>query len=466
MNCTKITGENIHPDKKSLLFTVLHDDVKYGVVRLDDEACICARITWNPWSGFRYLDAEVSDDVIALCNKILRLAEIYPEKYMLKGESYSAALVETSQEQGLKISRAPGFMFTGIRHWGPLFLRFIFAISVSLFMCHLFIDGVVSWMLYLFPAPDLSYTKLKAIVYVVELLCTTLIFLLFKEKQTPISLYLNSAIPLGTIILIGLMKKWFILSLIVPIVAFIVYKGIKALFDALEMKDKGMSENCWKLFNVRNMLVILVAGTILFTGVLNLAPYNTYTNGTSSASSTTSNEVSEELQEKYFQACWDLFELEFEEKSNQEKLDILQVICDYECLVNFGCPSAQVCAGTTWEEGVLGYYNNTTRTITINIDHLCNGETEDVLDTLLHEIRHHMQHRMVDLYCSVEPHIQEEHRNMSPFREAVVFLNNFNDYHSSEDGYENYYGQAVEEDSREWAAARLRWYKSFISGNR
>ena len=77
MNCTKITGENIHPDKKFLLFTVLHDDVKYGVVRLDDETCICARITWNPWSGFRYSDEEVSDDVIALCNKILRFAEIY-----------------------------------------------------------------------------------------------------------------------------------------------------------------------------------------------------------------------------------------------------------------------------------------------------------------------------------------------------------------------------------------------------
>ena len=122
--------------------------------------------------------------------------------------------------------------------------------------------------------------------------------------------------------------------------------------------------------------------------------------------------------------------------------------------------------GDGYQKMVLGYYNNTTRTITINADHLQNGRTEDVLDTLLHEIRHHMQHRMVDLYCSVEPHIQEEHRNMGPFREASVFLDNFNDYHSSEDDYENYYGQAVEKDSREWAAARMRWYRSFISGDR
>ena len=466
MNCTKITGENIHPDKKSLLFTVLHDDVKYGVVRLDDETCICARITWNPWSGFRYSDAEVSDDVIALCNKILRLAEIYPEKYMLKGESYSAALVETSQEQRLKISRAPRFAFTGIRHWGPLFLRFIFAFSVALFMCHLFIDGVLSWLLYLFPAPDLSYTKLKISVYAVELICITILFVVFKEKQSPISLYLNSVIPLGTIILVGIMKKWFIISLIVPVIVFVLYKVIEILSDALDMKEEGVSKRRYKLFNMRNMCIVLIASTIFLTGVLNLTPHNTYTNGIGSESSTGSSDVPDELQEKYFQACWDLFDLEFEAKSNQEKIDILQAICDYECVVNFGCQSARVCAGKTREESVLGYYNNTTRTITINADHLQNGRTEDVLDTLLHEIRHHMQHRMVDLYCSVEPHIQEEHRNMSPFREASVFLDNFNDYHSSEDGYENYYGQAVEEDSREWATARMRWYRSFISGDR
>lgn len=115
---------------------------------------------------------------------------------------------------------------------------------------------------------------------------------------------------------------------------------------------------------------------------------------------------------------------------------------------------------------LCGYYNNTTRTITIDIDHLGNGETEDILETLLHEVRHHIQHRMVDFYCSVGPHIQEEHRNMSPFKETAVFLDNFNDYHDSDDGYEMYYSQVVEEDSRDWAIAKMRWYDSFIDGSR
>lgn len=45
MNCLKTTNENMYPDKKSLLFTVVHNDEKYGVVKLDSEICICARIT-------------------------------------------------------------------------------------------------------------------------------------------------------------------------------------------------------------------------------------------------------------------------------------------------------------------------------------------------------------------------------------------------------------------------------------
>lgn len=465
MKCQKHDREKIISFDSSVLFTISFKKSKYAVLKnIDAYECVC--LTWNIWNGFRYSDKDVADEIIRICNRIIELSEMHPEKYKLEGEHYSIFSVGQGQEKRLRIDKIYKTLFSGIKQSGPPLIRFAFSILISLFLCNLFIDEIVSWVPYVIPASAISYTALKVLVYTVEVVCTCVLFLTFDERQSPIALYLNAAISIGLVILLGVMKKWFVIALVVPFAAFILYKCIGQLCCAFDLKEEKICERKWKLLMLRSTFIVLVACTILFTGVLKLTPYNAYTGNAGSDQSSLATEIPEELQAKYRQACWNLYEPTFTEKTWQENLDILQVICDYECLVNSGCVSAQVCAGSTKDDKTLGYYNNATRTITINIDHLCNSNTEDVLDTLLHEVRHHIQHRLVDMYCSLEPHLQDEYRNMSPFKEAASFLDNLNDYHESTEDYDLYYNQTIEKDSRQWATTRLRWYDSFIDGSR
>ena len=466
MNCQKKLNSIVDSYKAPVLFTVAYNKSNYAVFKTDDDVCECVRLTWNLWSGYGYSDEDVADEIISICNRIISLREMHPEKYRFEGEHYSVSSTIVECDRKMRINKISANIFAGVKHWGPAILRFIFSLLASLLMCHLFANEIISWILYIVPAPALSYDTLKVLVYTLEIISSCILFLVFRERQSPVALYLNAAIPMGLTILLGFMKKWFVVALIAPFAVIIIYKGIGIILSALDMKDKGVCKKKWNLLVLRSALIFLVAGAILSAGILKLAPQNTYTSNSETNQGSVSSEIPEELQAKYRQACWDLYEPTFKEKTWQEKIKILQVICDYECLVNFGCSSAQVCAGTTKDDKTLGYYNNATRTITINIDHLCNGETEDVLDTLLHEVRHHIQHRTVDLYCSLEPHLQDEYRNMSPFKEAALFLDNLNDYHESTEDYDLYYNQTIEKDSRQWASTRLRWYDSFIDGSR
>lgn len=145
----------------------------------------------------------------------------------------------------------------------------------------------------------------------------------------------------------------------------------------------------------------------------------------------------------------------WETYNNQEKLDILQVICDYECKNNLGCDSPKVVAGHPEHDAIYGSYSSQTKTIIINVEHLANDPAEDVLDTLLHEARHAYQHAAVNAFNAIEEDLSEEAKALSCFKTIESYRDNFENYISGNGDYYSYYDQEVESDSRSWAEWRI-----------
>jgi len=456
MNLLSALSEKTYLDKRSLVFSFSFQGMRYAVTENADGACECVRIQWNLWSGFYCAEEAVSDEVIRVCNRIFDLRDGDPLRYPFGGEHYATAITGEGESRRLRITRTGGRVLSGAAYLLPTVLRLLYAVLLALLWGFFLQREGVRWLPYLLELEDVPPNTLRYAVFAVSVVCTLLLFWAFTGVRSPISLYFNAILPIGTLVLLGVMKKLFVIALLAPLFVAVLYRCSARLNGSpSQRKRRG-----WRALMLRNALICLCVATVFAVWFGNVTPYDEKSDPP--ADIVLPQGVTEELRLRYEAACSELCVSDFREKSAQEKLEILQTICDYECIANFGCAPPTVCAGETKRETVLGHYVNATKTVTIRTDHLETGEADEVLNTLLHEIRHHMQYRMIDLYFSVEPYLREEYRNMPPFREAVLFWNNFNDYHSGEDDYELYYHQTVEEDSRRWASERLEWYAPFL----
>ena len=78
----------------------------------------------------------------------------------------------------------------------------------------------------------------------------------------------------------------------------------------------------------------------------------------------------------------------------QEKAGVLQKIANLE-RSNLGISNElNVCVANLEEEGLWGYYDDSTHEIVIDMDLLLNGSAQDALQCLLHEAFHSFEHRM------------------------------------------------------------------------
>lgn len=116
------------------------------------------------------------------------------------------------------------------------------------------------------------------------------------------------------------------------------------------------------------------------------------------------------------------------------------------------------------DENVLGTYDHSSRTITVNAKQIRNGnlaggEAHELLHTVLHECRHSYQHHLIDMYCDVGP-LQ---RNLLAFtgNDVDEWIKNFKDYNSCDGSIEAfiaYKTQPVERDAEEYSQRNTRIY--------
>lgn len=143
----------------------------------------------------------------------------------------------------------------------------------------------------------------------------------------------------------------------------------------------------------------------------------------------------------------------------QEKAGVLQKIANLE-RSNLGISNElNVCVANLEEEGLWGYYDDSTHEIVIDMDLLLNGSAQDALQCLVHEAFHSFEHRMVDLYKEID----SSNKNLWIFRKVNIYAEEFEHYNDGEDAYSDYYEQQCEIDAREYAEERVKFYEDLIN---
>lgn len=125
------------------------------------------------------------------------------------------------------------------------------------------------------------------------------------------------------------------------------------------------------------------------------------------------------------------------------KLNILQTVVNCEGrYLSFDKPITLHAADL--EGGELAYYNDKESTIFIDMRHLDNSSSEEVLRSLTHECMHVAQHQLKDIYDALDSSDQNSYFMM----EAARYEKEINNYKGGNDDYLLYYSQRLESMAR------------------
>jgi len=152
-----------------------------------------------------------------------------------------------------------------------------------------------------------------------------------------------------------------------------------------------------------------------------------------------------------------LQEEEWEKLSVQERLNVLQTVANIEATY-LGLPHELNVTLETLEENTQAHYDDSTHTIAINPDHLCEDSAEELVETVAHEAFHAYERRLVDLYNSTGT----QERNLLIFGRIEEYRDNFDNYIDGNEDLLGYATQAVELDSVKYAITAVVDYYDAI----
>lgn len=209
----------------------------------------------------------------------------------------------------------------------------------------------------------------------------------------------------------------------------------------------GYSSLCISTVAMCTLMVIICTGKVL---------------GLSLMSSSINAVVKEEDYENTLQANMDtVLKLQpeiWEGQTTQERLNILQTICNIE--VNYlGLPSPISVELDNLPGSTIGVYSDELKLIQIDLDYIENAPVEDSLACLLHEVHHSFEHRLADVFNTVNPEMQ----NLRLFRDAKHYANELEDYTDPREDYWKYISQRLEIDSDTYSEFGVKEYYSQIN---
>ncbi len=108
-----------------------------------------------------------------------------------------------------------------------------------------------------------------------------------------------------------------------------------------------------------------------------------------------------------------------------------------------------------------GYYIDSSKEIFINYKYLNEGEIEDVLQTILHEMHHAFVHYTVENIDYDSELVQDNYY----YKQAREWKENTENYISSNTNYDEYRNQPIEADARAYAEERVEYYLKYIEAN-
>lgn len=434
-------------EELNVLCSFNYDDQNYILAIDEENDYICRKIKYNPWKG-TYIDTNpVGKEAIRIGNILLRKADSNKEFYRFRAEHYVI-----SDEFGtirFKRQRKLNLLDRRIKHL-PFFTRLLaaefFALAYGFICVHTAEIAVAANVFNI-----ASRSKLVAVTYLIQVFGALLLFLVRKSDRDWSDLYFNAIIPYNTISLVGFFRvnKEIRVTVVSIVVGSFLIWILPKVIQAIRAQKKVQKIKCWKTALRRCYTPFVICLCVVYVAVhfLGLSVY-TYSSNKVENVDTQSIESFKSVRDSLQSEKWETY-------SNQEKLDILQVICDYECKNNLGCDSPKVVAGHPERDTIYGSYSSKTKTITISVEHLANDSAENVLDTLLHEARHAYQHATVNAFNAIEENLSEEAKALSCFKAMESYRNNFENYISGNEDYYSYYDQDVESDSRSWAEWRI-----------
>lgn len=441
---------------KNILFSFSYKNEMYFVMKTDDgNAFECFRGCWHAVFGWSRIREDVGEEVIGIAKYICQNNVKAPRDYPLVGEYYVVDPMVDGRPIKVKLKSLSRTALFDNEDVHGLIIQVLIAIICSVTVYCLFVRTCIEWLSFLIPL--LNKKLLMFIVGVFEAGGAFILFYVFTKKREFVNLLFNAIFPMGMIVLSGMIKLCPWIALLLPLAIAVTYFIVVSCNGILGEKLQYKSKAHGIVLNLRSSLIVIVSVCMLTTAILGTSPHSI------KSARTVSSDVSvEELRQQVIDSCWKIEYENFEKLDAKERLKLLQLFCDYECIVTLGCAPANVRALDIEDESVLGCYAERTQTITIDIEHLCQGSAYEVIETLLHEIRHHWQHKIADLYLDIEFALSDEQLKLSPIKDAKAFAENYENYHRHDDNAAEYLDQPIEKDARQWSSQRIEWYLSFI----
>lgn len=458
MRCINTLKHMKDIDSHSILFGFFYESKQYMVLcPKNSERCECIEVHWDAWNGFSHIRQIVPEEILNLGNAIIRWHDNNNKNYPLKGENYTVFKSIVNGEEKIKIRKEERYSIQSLKRCLPTVIRFMIAIAWAV-MNALIYKTTATQLLSIF-MPTSEPVVIMKVVWLIELLGSSILFVVCWEHRDPIDTYFNALLPIGLINMIGATKNIQWMRFAIPIAMV----GVSIMCYLFIYRHQDMRKTRGKVADAIRLATILISILCLIYSAIAGVPSYAY----QANERIEINQTEKQMEEQYLAACERLSNCEWSGYTTQEKLDILQQISDYECVVKLGCESVMLYSGHTERASVLGEYDEANRSVLISQKHLENDEIESVLNTVLHEVRHNYQHRMIEMYQSVEKYVEEPYKDLLVFRDIRTYQDEFQHYCSGEENFESYFEQMVETDSREWAVKRIEeYYKYYIYPDR
>ena len=438
--------------------TFSFDGQTYAICRDDAGECFCVRIFFHPLDGYQYRLDRLTARALRIAEQITMLSRHSPEKYRMLREHYNVTVLSEDDRLRFRIQRTKPLV-SQIKNRGIVWMsRFVLLLLWDVFLLWIFGDRMRDWLSVLFPS--INGNEVLGIATVMIQLVTTLCCMIFLSRIQIIYLMMYSFCPIILIFSMGFLISENLLWIYFALIGVILAISLWIFCRKREFQWIPYLSRMLYIFK-HGFLIFCLLISVIIT-LRGIEPY-TYT-----SHAVTSVETSHEaLEERYTQACAELKKKSFPQLLPQEKLDILQVICDYECIVVLGCDSPRVCAEWIDKDNVAGQYLAGLETIVIDVPCLTNYEPSELISLILHELRHHYQYRVAELYDKLLPFLTEQNQNIDYLREAKDFKQNYADYKDSgKDGKDAYRNQCIEQDSRNYAEKRMDEHYRYILEDR
>lgn len=414
-------------------------------------------ITWTPFSGATVKNIQPPGIAGKVAGNLIIRHYNDCSLYPFEGEHYN---ISTSESGDLRISRRKKQynMLSRYKKASRIF-NFIFTVLVAFIYAFIYTHGTaMMWLRQQFPLVKTEVIRLT--IYILQTVGAGVYAFLLRRRGGIVFMLPGAFLPVGivsVVLLSAASLKYAICAVVLAafLLAVFLIPGLVSAFKVSGGSLRKYLVTCAFVHTLLPLTMFLIATqTVGFTNL----PKSTVAGNVMSAHVTMTEDELDAVEYHFKGSLWLLKEDKWSLLSDEEKLEVLKNVCDYECMVRMGCMSVDVTSKEIENAGILGQYNSQNRAIEINSHVLSTYSVRDTLEVLLHESRHVYQSDVACALIELEKELDSDQLGYVVFEYARRMETDFLTYDDGRERFEDYYSQTVEEDSRDYAVMRIDTY--------